>query len=109
LPELPLLWPPHEINQLEKPNLSRWDWSRPPRCICYQLITRCQLINKKIKRKVVERHGFVHVTHETLHLSQWRRRHFELHCGMQFVPHHGSNKGESLQDLKVGHKCNESP
>jgi hypothetical protein len=34
---------------------------------------------------------------------------FQWHCGMQSIPHHGSNeKGESLLDLKVGHKYNES-
>jgi hypothetical protein len=27
-----------------------------------------------------------------MHLSQWRRRHFKPHHGMQYVPHHGNNE-----------------
>jgi hypothetical protein len=58
----------------------------------------------------MERHGFAHVKHETLHLTQWRRKHFELHHGMQSTHNHGNNEeGGSLQDLMVGHKCNGSP
>ncbi len=57
----------------------------------------------------MEGHEFAHVIHETLCISQWRRKCFESHHGMKFIPHDGSNEdGGSLEDLRVGHNCNES-
>jgi len=55
-------------------------------------ITQCQLVDEKIKGKGIEKHEFVHVKHETLHLLWWRQKHLEWHHRMYFVPHHGSNK-----------------
>jgi len=53
-------------------------------------------------------HEYAHAKHEAACLFQWKRRHFEQFCEIQFVPHHGSFKGGSLLDLRVNHKCNES-
>jgi hypothetical protein len=30
--------------------------------------------------------------HETLRFSQWKQKHFEPHCGMQFIPTMGTMK-----------------
>jgi len=67
-------------------------WTHRPRCKWHHLITRCQLSDEKIKRKVEEGHEVANVKHETLHLSLWKWRYPKQHHGMQFVPHHGSNE-----------------
>jgi len=55
-------------------------------------------------------HGFTHVQHETLRLSQWKQMYLEPHHGKHSIPHHGNKeKGGSLQHLKVGHRDNGSP
>jgi hypothetical protein len=39
-----------------------------------------------------KKHEFVHMKHETLHLSQWTQRHPKQYHEKSFIPHHGHNK-----------------
>jgi hypothetical protein len=63
----------------------------------------------KVWKEGVEGHGFVHMKHETLCLSQWRLKHLKMHHVMQSIPHHWNNEEGELLDLRANHKCNGSP
>lgn len=55
----------------------------------------------------MEECGFTFARHEIVHLSQWMKKHFEQHHGMQSFPHHGHiGGGGSPRGYMASHKCN---
>jgi hypothetical protein len=66
----------------------------PSRCICYQLITICQLVNKKIKMKVVKNMG----------LLMWHMKLYVFHNGGKNILNYivGCNLFLTMGATKVG-------